>query len=136
MAINMNRNLAQNSEQSESLGERRRPSIPSSEPHIMHVLVCGDQPLYRAALASLIERDDGFRIAGESTNDLGDVARALNQNDIQMVLIDYDIVPESRHDIEALERLLDCVAPRTTVIISSGLDSDACQRAVRHGTSG
>jgi DNA-binding NarL/FixJ family response regulator len=132
----MNRHLAQESEQSESWVDQRRPSTPSTEPHVMQVLVCGDQPLYRAALSSLIERDDGFRVAGESANDLEDIERALNGNDIEMVLIDYDIMPASGHDVEALERLLDSVAPRTTVIISSGLDSDACQRAVRHGISG
>ena len=114
----------------------RRSGATISSRRVTHVLVCGDQPLYRAALSSLVERDGSFRIAGESSYDIAEVARTLEQLDIQMVIIDYDVVPASSHDIEALERLLDCVAPRPTLIVSSTLDSDACQRALRHGASG
>ncbi len=126
--------------QSDSWVDRRRSDRRSdatiSTRRVTKVLVCGDQPLYRAALSSLVERDASFRITGESGHDIAEVTRALEQLDIQMVIIDYDVVPDSSHDIEALERLLDCVAPRATLVISSTLDSDSCQRALRHGASG
>jgi DNA-binding NarL/FixJ family response regulator len=128
-------------DQSDSRVERRRADrrgggAKISTRRVTQVLVCGDHLLYRAALSSLVERDSSFRIAGESSYDIGEVARALAQLDIQMVILDYDVVPDSSHDIEMLERVLDCVAPRPTVVISSALDSGACQRALRHGVSG
>lgn len=51
-------------------------------------------------------------------------------------MIDFDLHNESGHDLQTLEKLLDLVQPRPTLIISSALDSEACQTALRHGISG
>ena len=124
---------------SEALLERPRRPVPapaaSPGPSVIRVLICGDKPLYRAALASLIEREGHYRGTAESTTDIADLERAL-RTEVDMVLIDYDLVAEDGHDLETLERLLDLVTPRPTLIVSSELDATSCQTALRHGISG
>jgi DNA-binding NarL/FixJ family response regulator len=115
--------------------EIARVENDSDNSEITRVLICGDQPLYRSALSSLIERNNGFRRAAESTTRVEDVEQAL-ATDVQMVLIDFDLLPQDGHDLPALERLLDVVAPRPVVIVCSGLDSEECQTVLRHGISG
>jgi DNA-binding NarL/FixJ family response regulator len=115
--------------------EIARVESASDNSEITRVLVCGDQPLYRAALSSLIERNNGFRRAAESTTRVDDVEQAL-ESEVAMVLIDFDLFPQDGHDLPALERLLDVVAPRPVVIVCSELDSDECQAVLRHGISG
>lgn len=100
------------------------------------MLVCGDQPLYRGALASLIERSETFRVAAESGNAIAEIQRVLSAHDVDIVVVDFDVAPEPLHDIAALADLLDSIAPRPTLVVSAALDPEACQIAVRHGASG
>lgn len=119
----------------ERRGSALRPASAENDMRSARVLVCGDHSLYRAALSSLIERDQRFHIAGESTNDHQAIQRALQEN-VQMVVIDYELHAEPGRDMEALERLLDVVAPHPTLLISSTINAEACQTAMRHGISG
>jgi len=131
----MSQHLAKTGEHAAPWVERRASSL-SARQHAIPLLVCGDQPLFRAALSSLVERAGRFRIAAESTNDPGEVRQALQDHDVQMVLIDYDVAPDSNRDVEWLEKLLDSVAPRPALVVSSGLDDAVYLRAIRHGVSG
>lgn len=115
--------------------DRRRRPAPGPGATAVQILVSGDQPLYRAALSSLVERDLRFRVAAESTNDRDEVRRVLEHSDVQMAVVDCDVAPAGR-DITALEELLDVVAPRPALVVSSALDAEAWQRAVRHGVAG
>jgi two-component system nitrate/nitrite response regulator NarL len=112
--------------------ERRQHSEPMQ--NRTQVLVCGNQSLYRAAMSSLIERDRRLASAAECTTDIADVSRALAASKIDLVLIDYDL--GSTSTIEGLEKILDAVAPRPALVLSTQLDAEACQRAVKHGASG
>lgn len=133
----MSRNLAKAIPPSEPWVERRASAQTGTKPRVP-ILICGDQPLYRAALTSLIERDPHFVVIAESSNDVGEVLEAFEQQeeDVQMVIIDYDVAPATGRTIDALETLLDTVVPRPTLLVSSGLDSQDCQRVMRHGISG
>ncbi len=99
------------------------------------VLLIGDQHLYRSALRSLIERVEGYQIVAETSNDPLPVEEAL-QREVDLVLIDYDLESTSAMDFSNFEALLYLIAPRPSVILSSGLEPEACYAALRAGSSG
>src|SRR6187397_1573828 len=100
---------------------RRRPRTLAAEP--ICIAVCGDRPLYRASVASLIQRDRRFRVVAESTNDTAGIQRAL-KSDPAIVILDFEVTPE--HGLEFLESLLDSIAPHPVVVIASTLHAEAC----------
>lgn len=106
----------------------------AASPTPIRVLVCGDQPLYRAALASLIETSSVFRTIRDTTLVAAEIAQALASDDVDLVLIDFDATGDS--ECRMLKEILDVVAPRPTVIVTTGMDSDACQAAIERGISG
>jgi two-component system, NarL family, nitrate/nitrite response regulator NarL len=100
----------------------------------VRVLICGDQPLYRAALASLIETSSVFRTVRDTTLAPSEIAAALASVDVDLVLIDFDANGDA--ECRMLKDILDVVAPRPTVVVTTGMDSDACQAAIERGISG
>lgn len=132
----MSTELPQSAEQPKPSTERRRAPRGTPKAQRTKLLICGEQPLYRAALSTLVERDRRFEVIAESTNNLDQVRRLIIERDVQLVLIDYDVTPVFGGGIEPLESLLDAVSPLPALVISSPLDGDACHRAIRHGASG
>ena len=104
-------------------------------PQPTRVLLCGDQVVYRSALRSLIESREDFRIVAESANDVPRVEKAL-ETDVELVLIDYDLATDSGRQDSNFEALLERVAPRPTVVLSSEIDPHTCHTALKLGVSG
>ena len=99
------------------------------------VLLCGDHSLYRAALRILVETRDDFRIVAESTCQSAPLEYAL-RGEIDLVLMDHELRPYTRPQLASLATLLDRLAPRPIVIVTSAIDSQACFTALRHGVCG
>lgn len=108
---------------------------PATSPDPARLLICGDQTLYRSAIRSLIEARREFTVVDECTTEANDVQRALAVP-VDMVLIDIDLTCTSDRDVAALEETLGRFAPRPVLILSAGLEPEACQAALRHGISG
>ena len=113
---------------------RRRPRAVVAEQ--IRIIVAGNQPLYRAALSCLIQRDRRYRVIGESALDATALQRAVESNTVPIVVIDFDIAASPGHRVRDLEALLDSVAGRPAIVVASAIDADACQCAIRHGASG
>jgi DNA-binding NarL/FixJ family response regulator len=111
------------------------PQAAEPAPQTAQILLCGNQPLYRAALRSLIETHDGLHVSVECRCDTGEMKKAL-QADVTLAVIDVDLVSSSRDDLAHLESLLQTLAPHPTLILSSSLEPEPCQLALRHGVAG
>lgn len=98
------------------------------------VLLCGDHSLYRAALRILVETRDEFRIVAESTCQSTALEYAL-RGEIDLVLMDHDLRAANRLQRNSLGNLLDQLAPRAVVIVTSAVDPQSCITALRHGAS-
>ena len=110
-------------------------TVPASSPaSSVGVLVCGDQPLNRAGLASIIGHNAAFRAAGESTLEINELSAALARFAVDLVVIEFDF-GEAR-DCASLERILDTIAPRPVIVVTTALASEECQSALAHGASG
>ncbi len=110
--------------------------VPGPAPvEVTKVLLCGDQSLYRAALRILVQTREEFRIVAESTCERSELERAL-RNDIDLVLMDHDLCPATKAQLVSLQTLLDRLAPRAIVIMTSTIDPQACFIALRHGACG
>lgn len=123
---------------------RTRSHFPWTEAHEVvreapveptRVLLCGDQSLYRAALRILVQTREEFRIVAESTCEKAPLERAL-RNEIDLVLMDHDLCPATKAQLVSLATLLDHLAPRAIVIMTSVIDPQACYTALRHGACG
>jgi DNA-binding NarL/FixJ family response regulator len=99
------------------------------------VLLCGDHSLYRAALRILVETRDEFRIVAESTCQSSQLEYAL-RGEVDLVLMDHDLRTATPAQLASLERLLERVAPRPVVIVTSTVDPQSCLTALRHGVAG
>lgn len=99
------------------------------------VLLCGDHSLYRAALRILVETRDDFRIVAESTCQSAPLEYAL-RGEVDLVLMDHELRPSTRTQLASLATLLDRLAPRPVVIVTSAIDPQACFTALRHGVCG
>lgn len=99
------------------------------------VLLCGSQPLYRSALRILIESRGEFRVLHEAPTALEDVQK-ISLDDVDIVLVDFDLTVQTSAEIHALERLLQHLNQRPILILSAGLEPEACQAALRHGIAG
>ena len=122
----------------ESTWRRQRDAgtaIPIAAHAVTRVLLCGDQPLYRSAMRTLVETQPEFRVAAECTNHLVSVQQSL-ATDIEMAVIDFDLIWEPGHDDVLLDGILQQIKPRPIVIVTSDLDPEPCQAAMRHGVAG
>jgi DNA-binding NarL/FixJ family response regulator len=99
------------------------------------VLLCGDHSLYRAALRILVETRDDFRIVAESTCQSTPLEYAL-RGEVDLVLMDHELRPATRVQLASLATLLDRIAPRAVVIVTSVIDPQSCLTALRHGVAG
>lgn len=99
------------------------------------VLLCGDHSLYRAALRILVETRDDFRIVAESTCQSAPLEYAL-RGEVDLVLMDHELRPATRTQLASLETLLDRMAPRPVVIVTSVIDPQTCSAVLRHGVAG
>jgi DNA-binding NarL/FixJ family response regulator len=98
------------------------------------VLLCGDHSLYRAALRILVESRESFRIVAESTCQATALEYALRA-EIDLVLMDHDLRPATHAQLNSLGNLLDQLAPRAVVIVTSAVDPQSCMTALRHGAA-
>ena len=98
------------------------------------MLICGDHSLYRAALRILVETRDDFRIVAESTCQTTALEYAL-RGEVDLVLMDHDLRPATRQQLASLGNLLDQLAPRAVVLVTSAVDPQACITALRHGAA-
>ena len=99
------------------------------------VLLCGDHSLYRAALRILIETRDEFRIVAESTCQATALEYAL-RGEVDLILMDHDLCAATSLQLASLATLLDRLAPRPVVIVTSAVDPQTCFTALRHGAAG
>src|SRR3954471_3317052 len=101
------------------LERRRRPRVRLPEP--VPLLVCGDKPLYRAAIACLIQRDPAFRVVRESANSASRIRRTLSETAARIVILDFDL--NSGTDCNVLDNILDTIAPRPAILVSTEVDA-------------
>lgn len=111
-----------------------RPRATASAAAV-RVLVCGDHFLYRAGLRTIVESSPEFRVVAESTTDVASVVAALHP-DVDLVLIDFDLIDIADDILANFEAVLQRIAPRPSVIVSSALDAHPCHAAVRLGIAG
>ena len=113
-----------------------QPEPPTeASPATTRVFLCGDQVLYRSAMRTLIETRPDFKVVAESGTGSAAIEESL-KTDFDMAVIDFDLVGSPAADITLLESILQRVAPRQMLIISSDLEPEPCQTVMRHGVSG
>ena len=118
---------------------RNHHELPVATPLLVkpvtRVLVVGNQSLYRSALRVLIESEQHLQVVAESTSDPSAVGAVLT-DDVDVVIVDFDLTSVYGDDLARLENLLTTCASRPVLVLSAGLDSGPCQAALRHGIAG
>lgn len=97
------------------------------------VLVIDDHPLYRAALAEMIGRMEGFELAGQ----LGDLASALSylgQQTCDLVILDVNLPDAS--GIDGIKAVRAAQPNLPIAVISGGLDPAMVPGALAAGATG
>jgi DNA-binding NarL/FixJ family response regulator len=108
------------------------PSLSeSSSP--ARVLLVDDQPLFRRAIATLLEEQPDFTVIAEASNgqEALDLARALNPD-----LVVMDVEMPVLNGVEAVRLLRDEMAHIKVVMLTVSEDEDYLFDAVRYGANG
>lgn len=105
--------------------------MPAS-PRTCRIVICDDQALFREALRTVLEQEDGLEVVGEGSN--GSEAIELAESLRPDVFL-LDVAMPVMDGLEALPHLR-AVAPDTAVVVLTGLSSeDVRARALGAGAA-
>lgn len=101
--------------------------------HPIRILLVDDQPLFRKAIASLIDGQPDFAVVGEAENGLDGVeqTRAL-QPDLVVMDVDMPVM----NGVEAVRLIREQVPPTKVVMLTVSEDEDDLFEAIRFGAHG
>ena len=120
-----------------AVGLQEVPSLPVRHPveRATRILVVAEQPLYRAALRTLIDTNRQLTVTAECSTDAAAVERVLSAG-IDVAVVDFDLVSVYGEHLARFEDLLRLLSPRPVLVVTCGLEAGPCQAALRHGISG
>ncbi len=104
-----------------------------SEPEPLRVLLVDDQPLFRGAIAALIERQDGMVVVGEAENGLEGVEKALA---LRPDLVVLDVEMPVMNGVEAVRLIREQLLDTKVIMLTVSEDDDHVFDAVRFGAHG
>lgn len=97
------------------------------------ILVVDDQPLFRGAIATLIEAQDDLTVIGEADNGLLAVEKA-QQLPVDLIIMDVEM--PVMNGLEATRMIREKLPSIKVVMLTVSLDSEHLFEAIRHGAHG
>lgn len=101
----------------------------------LRVVVCSPHQLFVSALRSLFNQKPQYVVTGEALAFDASLEKAVRQG-TDVILVDFDLADRNAAAMSSLEAFLQKTVDIPTVILSSVLDPDMCQRALRAGVTG
>ena len=98
------------------------------------IVLLGGSSLYQTALQSFLESHSPHRVLLHDTDADGLDPDTLD--DSAVVVLDLDLDRASNLRLQEVEHLLERIAPRPVLLISSGVDAEALQALLRRGVAG
>jgi DNA-binding NarL/FixJ family response regulator len=104
-----------------------------SDSQPLRILLVDDQPLFRGAIAALIERQPGMVVVGEAENGLEGVEKALS---LRPDLIVMDVEMPVMGGIEAVRLIRGQLLDTKIIMLTVSEDDEHVFDAIRHGAHG
>ncbi len=105
--------------------------MPASEP--VRVLLVDDQPLFRGAIAALVERQDWMVVVGEAENGLQGVEKAL---ELRPDLVVMDVEMPVMNGVEAVRLIREQLLDTKVIMLTVSEADDHVFDAIRFGAHG
>jgi two-component system, NarL family, nitrate/nitrite response regulator NarL len=107
--------------------------LPDDRPALARVLLVDDQPLFRRAIATLIEEQPDFTVIAEASNGQEALDRA---RELRPDLVVMDVEMPVLNGVEAVRLLRDEMAHIKVVMLTVSEDEDYLFDAIRYGANG
>lgn len=99
----------------------------------IRILMVDDHSLFRESLGRLLETNPTFCVAGQCTT-ISEAIAALSQNEVDVILLDYDLGEES--GFRLLRELKERRSEAKVLMVTAGLSDEATVQVMESGASG
>lgn len=99
----------------------------------IRVLLVDDQPLFRRAIAALLDAEEGFAVVGQADNGLAGLERA---HELRPDLVVMDVEMPVMNGVEAVRLVREQLPQVKVVMLTVSEEDDFLIEAIRHGAHG
>jgi len=99
----------------------------------IRLLIIDDHSLFREGLARLLAAEPGFQIVGTCAH-LADAQQLLNSEEVDLVLLDYDL--ETEQGTQFLNEVRTRTAKPKVLMVTAGMNSAGMLNVMEEGASG
>lgn len=106
----------------------------SRETRMLRILMVDDHSLFRESLSRLLETSPEFRVVGQCATASEALAALSRTEDVDLVLLDYDLGEESA--LNLLKQIRDTHVDTKVLMVTAGLSDEATVQVMEAGSSG